>query len=145
MDLLVFAWFFRFFTRFRIATGHSMSDPGTSYRTRDEVETVKRERDCIEGVKNRLLSQGWATEAEFKAIEKEIKKKVDGHVKFAKESPELPAEELWDDIYKNERYLIICQLCLFFYQTRSFVLIFLFQPPFRPPCGLRKIAWVNWS
>lgn len=81
--------------------GHSMSDPGTSYRSRDDVDGVKRERDCIDGVKRRLTEAGWATEEDFKTIEKAIKKRVDKEVAFAKKSPELPQEEIWDDIYTN--------------------------------------------
>jgi len=79
--------------------GHSMSDPGISYRSRDEVQAVKRERDCIEGVRNKLLDNGWATAEELKATDKEIRKEVDSAVKFAKASPQLPANELFNDIY----------------------------------------------
>lgn len=43
-----------------------MSDPGITYRSREEVQQVRQERDCIEKAKNRLLQHGWATEAELK-------------------------------------------------------------------------------
>jgi pyruvate dehydrogenase E1 component alpha subunit len=79
--------------------GHSMSDPGISYRSRDEVSEVKRERDCIDGVKNRLIQNGWATKEELKATEKEIRKEVDAAVEFAKKSPPLKESELFNDIY----------------------------------------------
>lgn len=79
--------------------GHSMSDPGISYRSRDEVDTVRRERDCIDGVKRRILEQEWATPAELKAIDKEVRKQVDEEVKFAKEGKELPVNQMFEDIY----------------------------------------------
>jgi len=82
--------------------GHSMSDPGISYRSRDEVDAVRRERDCIDCVKNRLLENDWATAKEIKGWEKEIRKQVDSEVKFAKAAKELPMDQLYEDIYADE-------------------------------------------
>ncbi|MDE0211675.1 MAG: pyruvate dehydrogenase (acetyl-transferring) E1 component subunit alpha [Boseongicola sp.] len=76
--------------------GHSMSDPA-KYRTRDEVQKVREERDAIEQVRGRLLDAG-ATEAELKAIDKDIKDVVNASAEFAKESPEPDPSELWTDI-----------------------------------------------
>ena len=76
--------------------GHSMSDPA-KYRTRDEVQKIREERDAIEQVRGRLLDAG-ATEAELKAIDKEIKDIVNASAEFAKESPEPDPRELWTDI-----------------------------------------------
>jgi pyruvate dehydrogenase E1 component alpha subunit len=81
--------------------GHSMSDPGISYRSRDEVQEVKRERDCIDQTRNRILDKGWATAAELKAIDKEVRKMVDSDAKFAKAGSSLPADELFVDVYAN--------------------------------------------
>jgi len=83
--------------------GHSMSDPGVSYRTREEVQSVRKGRDCIENMRNLIIDQGWADAAELKAIEKEIRKEIDEAVKIAKAATELPADHLTDDIYYNER------------------------------------------
>ena len=76
--------------------GHSMSDPA-KYRTRDEVQKIREERDAIEQVRGRLLDAG-TTEAELKAIDKEIKDIVNASADFAKESPEPDPSDLWTDI-----------------------------------------------
>jgi pyruvate dehydrogenase E1 component alpha subunit len=78
--------------------GHSMSDPA-KYRTREEVEKMKAEKDAIEHVRDLLLGAGLANEDELKAIDKSIKDVVNASAEFAKESPELPASELYTDIY----------------------------------------------
>jgi pyruvate dehydrogenase E1 component alpha subunit len=76
--------------------GHSMSDPA-KYRTRDEVQKMREERDAIEQVRKRLLEAD-ATEDELKAIDKEIKDIVNEAAEYAKESPEPELKELWTDI-----------------------------------------------
>ena len=78
--------------------GHSMSDPA-KYRTRDEVQKMRDERDPIEQVRDMLLTGKHATEDDLKAIDKEIKEIVNESAEFAKTSPEPALEELWTDIY----------------------------------------------
>ncbi|SFK66410.1 pyruvate dehydrogenase (acetyl-transferring) E1 component subunit alpha [Shimia haliotis] len=78
--------------------GHSMSDPA-KYRTREEVQKMREERDPIEHVRQLLLTGKHASEDDLKAIDKDIKAVVNASAEFAKESP-LPDEaELWTDIY----------------------------------------------
>jgi pyruvate dehydrogenase E1 component alpha subunit len=79
--------------------GHSMSDPGTSYRTRDEVQKVKDERDCIAKFVARLIQEGVYTEAEAKAVEKESNKEVDREIAAVEGMPPTPFEEIGADIY----------------------------------------------
>ena len=78
--------------------GHSMSDPA-KYRTREEVQKMREERDPIEYVRSLLLTGKHATEDDLKAIDKDIKKVVNASTDFAKESPEPDLSELWTDIY----------------------------------------------
>jgi pyruvate dehydrogenase E1 component alpha subunit len=77
--------------------GHSMSDPA-KYRTREEVEKIKTEKDCIEHVRDLLTQGGLASDEELKAIDKDIKAIVNESAEFAKESPEPDLSELWTDI-----------------------------------------------
>ena len=78
--------------------GHSMSDPA-KYRTREEVQKMREERDPIEYVRSLLLTGNHATEEDLKTIDKGIKKVVNASTDFAKESPEPDLSELWTDIY----------------------------------------------
>ncbi|MGV6847193.1 MAG: pyruvate dehydrogenase (acetyl-transferring) E1 component subunit alpha [Marinibacterium sp.] len=78
--------------------GHSMSDPA-KYRTREEVQKVREEKDAIDHVRDLLLTGGHASEEDLKAIDREIKATVNAAAEFAKESPEPSVDELWTDIY----------------------------------------------
>ena len=78
--------------------GHSMSDPA-KYRTREEVQKMREERDPIEQIRSMLLTGKLASEDDLKAIDKEIKGIVNEAAEFSKESPEPALEELWTDIY----------------------------------------------
>lgn len=78
--------------------GHSMSDPA-KYRTREEVQRMRAQRDPIEAVRTLLVSQKHSTEEEIKIIDKEIKEIINACAEYAKESREVSAEELWTDIY----------------------------------------------
>ncbi|KAF8266547.1 mitochondrial pyruvate dehydrogenase E1 component beta subunit [Lactarius quietus] len=79
--------------------GHSMSDPGTTYRTREEVQRMRSTQDPIRSLQRYLEEWGVATEAELKAIDKAAKEEVDKAVEEAKASPEPRAVDLWTDIY----------------------------------------------
>ncbi|MCY4150785.1 MAG: pyruvate dehydrogenase (acetyl-transferring) E1 component subunit alpha [Aestuariivita sp.] len=80
--------------------GHSMSDPA-KYRTREEVQKMREERDPIEQIREVLLTGKHATDAELKAIDKEVKDSINAAAEFAKESPEPAEYELWTDIYAD--------------------------------------------
>ena len=77
--------------------GHSMSDPA-KYRSKEEVELYKEQRDPIERLKAKLLKEKIAEEKDFKPIEDEIKLIVNDAAEFAKNSPEPDEAELWTDV-----------------------------------------------
>src|SRR6516165_319059 len=73
--------------------GHSMSDPA-KYRTKEEVEKMRHERDPIEQVRLRLIETGRASEDELKAVDKEIRAIVNEAADFAQKDPEPAPSEL---------------------------------------------------
>ena len=81
--------------------GHSMSDPGTTYRDREEIGVVRESRDPIETVKKYMLDAGFAEEAELKAIAKEITKEVNDAAKVAKGGNLPPLDHLFTDIFAD--------------------------------------------
>ena len=77
--------------------GHSMSDPA-KYRSKEEVDEVKTNRDPIEHIRALLAAQGVSEDA-LKPIDDEVKIIVAEAVKFAQESPEPDPSELMTEIY----------------------------------------------
>ncbi|MDG2354450.1 MAG: pyruvate dehydrogenase (acetyl-transferring) E1 component subunit alpha [Paracoccaceae bacterium] len=81
--------------------GHSMSDPA-KYRTREEVQNMKDEKDPIENLQKILLKEGESQENLIE-IDQEIKAIVSGAAQFSLDSSEPDISELYDDIYiKND-------------------------------------------
>ncbi|HWE46071.1 MAG TPA: pyruvate dehydrogenase (acetyl-transferring) E1 component subunit alpha [Caulobacteraceae bacterium] len=77
--------------------GHSMSDPA-KYRTKEEVDEVKKTRDPIDHVKQ-LMADAGVKEDAIKKIDDEIKAIVLDAVDYAQKSPEPDPSELYTDIY----------------------------------------------
>jgi len=76
-----------------------MSDPGTTYRTREEVQRMRSTQDPIRGLQKYIEDWGLASEQELKQLDKEAKAEVDAAVEEAKASPEPELKDLWTDIY----------------------------------------------
>ena len=77
--------------------GHSMSDPA-KYRTKEEVDEVKKTRDPIEHLRERL-AEVKVGEDELKVIDAEVKAIVAAAAEFARTSPEPDPSELYTDVY----------------------------------------------
>lgn len=80
--------------------GHSMSDPG-NYRTRAEIEKYQ-ERDPVKLFTASLKEQGIIDDAALQAMEKRVREEVERSVRFAEESPEPDAKELYTHIYREQ-------------------------------------------
>lgn len=76
--------------------GHSMSDPA-KYRTRDEVDAMRKQHDPIEQLRDLLLREG-ADEASLKQIDQQVKSVVSDAADFALDSPEPEVDELYTDV-----------------------------------------------
>jgi pyruvate dehydrogenase E1 component alpha subunit len=76
--------------------GHSMSDPA-KYRTKEEVNRMRQERDPIDNVKERLI-QANVAEEELKEMDKLIRDAVSEAVEFAQKSKEPDPSELFTDV-----------------------------------------------
>lgn len=81
--------------------GHSMSDPGTTYRTREEVQHMRSRNDPIAGLKAVLLEKEIASEDEIKSYDKAARKYVDEQVAAAEADapPEARMDILFEDVY----------------------------------------------
>lgn len=82
-------------------SGHSMSDPGTTYRTRDEIQIMRQTRDPIALLKEKIISTQLATPDELKNIDLSVKKETDEATKYARNDQEITLEELTADVYNN--------------------------------------------
>ncbi|CAG0907339.1 unnamed protein product [Cyprideis torosa] len=82
-------------------SGHSMSDPGTSYRTREEIQEVRQTRDPITSFKEKIVNAGLTTPEELKSIDQSVRKAVDEATKAAKNDKEIDVAELYADVYSN--------------------------------------------
>ena len=78
--------------------GHSMSDPG-KYRTREEIDEVRKHRDPIDHLQELLVSRRIADDAALKAVDAEVKKIVADAAEYARTAPEPDSSELYTDVY----------------------------------------------
>ncbi len=79
--------------------GHSMSDPA-KYRTREEVERVRTERDPIEQVRARVLAAKRASEDDLKKIDADVRRIVNEAAEFATNDAEPDPSELYTDVVR---------------------------------------------
>ena len=80
--------------------GHSVADANhEKYRTKEEIETYKKNKDPINVLRKKLIADKTLTEAKAKEIDQEMKVEADASAKFAEESPYPPKSEITKDVY----------------------------------------------
>lgn len=77
--------------------GHSMSDPAT-YRAKEEVELWKG-RDVVARVRAQIQHDFEIADAEFDAVDQEVRDEIEGAVAFAEQGRELTLEEARAFVY----------------------------------------------
>jgi TPP-dependent pyruvate/acetoin dehydrogenase alpha subunit len=77
--------------------GHHEGDPGTDYRTREEVQQWKQQ-DPVKLARKRLLDSGMA-ERELQVADQEVERLIDDAVEFAEKSPEPSADTVNEHVF----------------------------------------------
>lgn len=80
--------------------GHSKSD-AKKYRTKEEEEEWRKERDPILNTKKRFIEAGIFTEEDAESIRLQAKQEIEDSVKFAEESPVAGLETLFENVYSE--------------------------------------------
>ncbi|MCS6908031.1 MAG: thiamine pyrophosphate-dependent dehydrogenase E1 component subunit alpha [Anaerolineales bacterium] len=78
--------------------GHHVGDPGTAYRTKEEMEEW-RKKDPIERCERLLLETGILSPQAIEANRNEIYERVQKAVEQARQDPFPPVEEVYEHVY----------------------------------------------
>lgn len=78
--------------------GHSKSD-AKKYRTKQEEEQWRKEKDPIQQAKTTLIAAGIFTEEEAVEIRKKAKQAINDAVTFGENSPVVAVETMFEDVY----------------------------------------------
>ena len=79
--------------------GHSVADPDQTYRSKEEIEEYKQNKDPSTLFKEKLLDEGVITDEKISEIDKSAKDEAEASAEFANASPYPDISELMDDIY----------------------------------------------
>jgi len=85
-----------------------MSD-AEPYRSKEEVAEFKKE-DPIEIVKDRILTNNWASEAELEAIDEKSRAFVEECIDFMENSPYPEISQVYDFVYSTPDYPFLDKL-----------------------------------
>jgi pyruvate dehydrogenase E1 component alpha subunit len=77
--------------------GHSMSDPA-KYRTKEEVNEMRTQRDPIDHVRKLLVDHELSDEDRLKRIDRDVRAVVAEAAEYAQQSPEPDPAELYTDV-----------------------------------------------
>jgi pyruvate dehydrogenase E1 component alpha subunit len=79
--------------------GHSVADPDQTYRSKEEIEEYKMNKDPLNLFRDKLIKEGNISEEQIKAIDAKAKGDAEASAEFADASPYPEPHELMDDIY----------------------------------------------
>ena len=78
--------------------GHFQGDQQT-YRAPDEVDELRRTRDCLEGFASRVTAAGEVGADDLRRVDAEVEALIDDAVTKAKAAPEPEPDDLLTDVY----------------------------------------------
>lgn len=78
--------------------GHHEGDPGTDYRTREEVQQWKQQ-DPVKLARKRLIDSGEVPEHKLQGVDLEVEQLIDHAVEFAEKSPEPSADSVNEHVF----------------------------------------------
>ncbi len=78
--------------------GHTEGDPGTAYRSKEEIEEWKK-KDPIPRFEKKLLQGKVFTQKKMESIKTVVEKELDAGEQFAEESPYPETSDLTTDVY----------------------------------------------
>jgi pyruvate dehydrogenase E1 component alpha subunit len=79
--------------------GHSVADPDQTYRSKEEIEEYKKNKDPLNLFRDKLLAEGLLTEEAAKALDQSAKDEAEASAEFALASPFPEVSELMDHVY----------------------------------------------
>ena len=82
--------------------GHSVADPDSTYRTKDEIENYRRTKDPLTLIHDTLVAEGVLTAELAKEIDTAARAEADRAAEFAEASPFPAVEDILKDIYWEE-------------------------------------------
>jgi pyruvate dehydrogenase E1 component alpha subunit len=82
--------------------GHSVADPDSTYRTKDEIENYRRTKDPLTLIHDTLVAEGVLTAELAQEIDADARAEADRAAEFAEASPFPATEDILKDIYWEE-------------------------------------------
>ena len=79
--------------------GHSVADPDTTYRDKQEIEEYKRTKDPLMFFQNALLAEKVLTEELIQTIDTSARAEAETSAQFAEHSPYPTLEDMKKDVY----------------------------------------------
>ena len=79
--------------------GHSVADPDTTYRGKEEIETYKATKDPLMFCQNALLAEKVLTEEIIAKIDESARAEAETSAQFAEASPYPTVDDLQKDVY----------------------------------------------
>ena len=79
--------------------GHSVADPDQTYRSKEEIEEYKQNKDPINLFRDKLISEGVLSDEKANLLDQAAKEEAEASAEFAIASPFPEVSELMDDVY----------------------------------------------